>query len=145
LGCSSPHRLAKAGIVPARSRPKVPPDRSQTPLLPVEANRPSLFWAVVLSFGLTALRRRPAQSPHDQREDLATIQRQAEGFLAQKTGCPSCRGGETNGQTGCSPATLITTEQEVGRQMLLHQPTPAAAADRPEANKVAARLKGGPG
>jgi len=65
LGCSFAASARQERIVPARSRPKVPPT-VQTPWLALLSESPFSVWPWCSSFGLTRLRRRPGQT-HDQR------------------------------------------------------------------------------
>lgn len=100
-----------------------------------------LCLAVVLSFGLTACGGAQAKAPTISAEDLATIQRQAEGFLAAKARLPELAE-LVNERNWVFTRNLIHGPmQEVGRQMLYINQR-LLPADRPEANKLAAKLKG---
>lgn len=99
-----------------------------------------LCLALVLSFGLTACGGAQAKPPTISAVDLATIQRQAEGFLAAKERLPELAE-LVNERNWVFTRNLIHGPmQEVGRQMLYINQR-LLPADRPEATRLADQLK----
>jgi len=96
--------------------------------------------AVVLSFGLTACSGANAKAPSLSADDIAVIERQAEGFLAARDRLPELAT-LVNERDWTFPRNLIHGPmQEVGREMsYINQRL--LPADRPEAEKRATALK----
>ena len=96
--------------------------------------------AVVLSFGLTACSGGKAKAATLSPEDIAIIERQAEGFLAARDRLPELATLVNERDWTFTRNLIHGPMQEVGREMLyINQHL--LPAERPEANKRAAELK----
>ena len=96
--------------------------------------------AVVLSFGLTACSGGKAKAATLSPEDIAIIERQAEGFLAARDRLPELATLVNERDWTFTRNLIHGPMQEVGREMLyINQHL--LPAERPEANKRAADLK----
>jgi photosystem II protein PsbQ len=99
-----------------------------------------LALAAVLCFGLTACSGAQAQPPTLSAEDIAAIERQAEGFLAARNRLPELAA-LVNQRDWIFTRNLIHGPmQEVGRQMLYINQR-LLPADRDEATRLASKLK----
>ncbi len=99
-----------------------------------------LVLAGVLCFGLTACGDGRAKAPSLSAEDIATIERQAQGFLAARDRLPELAT-LVNGKDWTFTRNLIHGPmQEVGRQMLYINQR-LLPGDRAEATKLAEQLK----
>ncbi|MEB3306951.1 MAG: photosystem II protein PsbQ [Cyanobacteriota bacterium] len=99
-----------------------------------------LVLAGVLCFGLSACSNAKAKAPSYSPEDIAYIERQAEGFLAARNRLPELAS-LVNGRDWVFTRNLIHGPmQEVGRQMLYINKR-LLPAERPEAEKLAVQLK----
>ncbi|MEY3767441.1 MAG: photosystem protein PsbQ [Cyanobacteriota bacterium] len=96
--------------------------------------------ALVLSFGLTACSGGKAKAATLSPEDIAIIERQAEGFLAARDRLPELATLVNERDWTFTRNLIHGPMQEVGREMLyINQHL--LPADRPEANKRADNLK----
>ncbi|WP_228009210.1 photosystem II protein PsbQ [Cyanobium sp. LEGE 06113] len=94
----------------------------------------------VLTFGLSACSGSQAKPPSLSAEDIAVIERQAEGFLAARDRLPELATLVGDRDWTFTRNLLRGPMQEVGRQMsYINQRL--LPADRPEAEKLAAQLK----
>ncbi len=94
----------------------------------------------VLSFGLSACSGSQAKPPSLSAEDIAVIERQAEGFLAARDRLPELATLVGDRDWTFTRNLLRGPMQEVGRQMsYINQRL--LPADRPEADKLASQLK----
>ncbi len=94
----------------------------------------------VLSFGLSACSGSQAKPPSLSAEDIAAIERQAEGFLAARDRLPELATLVGDRDWTFTRNLLRGPMQEVGRQMsYINQRL--LPADRPEADKLASQLK----
>jgi len=99
-----------------------------------------LALGAVLCFGLTACSGAQAKPPSLSADDIAVIERQAEGFLEARNRLPELAG-LVNDQNWVFTRNLIHGPmQEVGRQMLYINQR-LLPADKPEATKLASQLK----
>ncbi len=99
-----------------------------------------LTLAAVLCFGLTACSGAQAKPPSLSADDIASIERQAEGFLEARNRLPELAG-LVNDQNWVFTRNLIHGPmQEVGRQMLYINRL-LLPADQAEATKLANQLK----
>jgi photosystem II protein PsbQ len=99
-----------------------------------------LALGAVLCFGLTACSGAQAKPPSLSADDIAVIERQAEGFLEARNRLPELAG-LVNDQNWVFTRNLIHGPmQEVGRQMLYINQR-LLPADQPEAKKLANQLK----
>jgi photosystem II protein PsbQ len=99
-----------------------------------------LALAAVLCFGLTACSGAQAKPPSLSAEDIAVIERQAEGFLAARDRLPELAGLVNNKDWTFTRNLIHGPMQEVGREMLYINQR-LLPADQPEANKLASQLK----
>ncbi|WP_254896427.1 photosystem II protein PsbQ [Synechococcus sp. HK05] len=96
--------------------------------------------ALVLSFGLTACSGGKAKAPTLSTEDIAVIERQAEGFLAARDRLPELATLVNERDWTFTRNLIHGPMQEVGREMLYINQR-LLPAERPEANKRADALK----
>jgi photosystem II protein PsbQ len=96
--------------------------------------------ALVLSFGLTACSGAKAKAPTLSAEDIAVIERQAEGFLAARDRLPELATLVNERDWTFTRNLIHGPMQEVGREMLYINQR-LLPAERPEANKRADALK----
>ena len=99
-----------------------------------------LALAAVLCFGLTACSGAQAKPPSLSAEDIAVIERQAEGFLAARNRLPELASLVNNKDWTFTRNLIHGPMQEVGREMLYINQR-LLPADQPEANKLASQLK----
>ena len=99
-----------------------------------------LLLGTVLCFGLTACGDAKAKAPALSAEDIAVIERQAEGFLAARNRLPELATLVNEKDWTFTRNLIHGPMQEVGREMLyINQHL--LPADRPEATKLANNLK----
>jgi photosystem II protein PsbQ len=96
--------------------------------------------AAVLCFGLTACSGAQAKPPSLSSEDIAVIERQAEGFLAARNRLPELAALVKQQDWTYTRNLIHGPMQEVGRQMLYINQR-LLPADQPEAKKLASQLK----
>ena len=96
--------------------------------------------ALVLSFGLTACSGGKAKAPTLSAEDIAVIERQAEGFLSARNRLPVLATLVNERDWTFTRNLIHGPMQEVGREMLYINQR-LLPAERPEANKRADALK----
>ncbi len=96
--------------------------------------------ALVLSFGLTACSGGKAKAPTLSAEDIAVIERQAEGFLSARNRLPELATLVNERDWTFTRNLIHGPMQEVGREMLYINQR-LLPAERPEANKRADALK----
>ena len=96
--------------------------------------------ALVLSFGLTACSGSKAKAPTLSADDIAVIERQAEGFLAARNRLPELATLVNERDWTFTRNLIHGPMQEVGREMLYINQR-LLPADRAEANKRAESLK----
>jgi photosystem II protein PsbQ len=96
--------------------------------------------AVVLSFGLTACSGANAKAPSLSADDIAVIERQAEGFLAARDRLPELATLVNERDWTFTRNLIHGPMQEVGREMLYINQR-LLPAERPEATKRANALK----
>jgi photosystem II protein PsbQ len=99
-----------------------------------------LALALVLSFGLAACDAGKASTPSLSADDIAAIERQAEGFLAARDRLPELATLVNEKDWTFTRNVIHGPMQEVGRQMLYINQR-LLPAERPEANKRADALK----
>jgi photosystem II protein PsbQ len=99
-----------------------------------------LALAAVLCFGLTACSGAQAKPPSLSAEDIAVIERQAEGFLAARDRLPELASLVNQRDWTFTRNLIHGPMQEVGREMLYINQR-LLPADQPEANKLASQLK----
>jgi photosystem II protein PsbQ len=99
-----------------------------------------LALVAVLCFGLTACSGAQAKPPSLSSEDIAVIERQAEGFLAARDRLPELAALVKQRDWTFTRNLIHGPMQEVGRQMLYINQR-LLPADRPEAAKLATQLK----
>ncbi len=100
----------------------------------------SLALAVLLCVGLSACDASQAKPPSLSSDDIAAIERQAEGFLAARNRLPELATLVNARDWVFTRNLLHGPMQEVGRQMLYINQR-LLPADRPEADKLASQLK----
>jgi photosystem II protein PsbQ len=100
----------------------------------------SLALAALLCVGLTACSGSQAKAPGLSADDIAAIERQAEGFLAARDRLPELATLVKERDWTFTRNLLRGPMQEVGRQMLYINRL-LLPADRPEAEKLASQLK----
>jgi photosystem II protein PsbQ len=99
-----------------------------------------LLVGAVLCFGLTACGEAKAKTPTLSAEDIAIIERQAEGFLEARNRLPELATLVNEKDWTFTRNLIHGPMQEVGREMLyINQHL--LPADRPEANRLADNLK----
>ena len=96
--------------------------------------------ALVLSFGLTACSGSKAKAPTLSADDIAVIERQAEGFLSARDRLPELATPANERDWTFTRNLIHGPMQEVGREMLYINQR-LLPADRAEANKRAESLK----
>lgn len=96
--------------------------------------------AGVLCFGLTACGEGKAKAPSLSADDIAAIERQAEGFLAARNRLPELAALVNDKDWTFTRNLIHGPMQEVGRQMLYINQR-LLPADKPEATKLANQLK----
>jgi photosystem II protein PsbQ len=96
--------------------------------------------ASLLCFGLTACSGAQAKPPSLSAEDIAVIERQAEGFLAARNRLPELATLVNQRDWTFTRNLIHGPMQEVSREMLYINQR-LLPADRPEANKLASQLK----
>jgi photosystem II protein PsbQ len=99
-----------------------------------------LALAAVLCFGLTACSGAQAKPPSLSADDIAVIERQAEGFLAARNRLPELATLVNQRDWTFTRNLIHGPMQEVGREMLYINQR-LLPADQPEANKLASQLK----
>jgi photosystem II protein PsbQ len=99
-----------------------------------------LALAAVLCFGLTACSGAQAKPPSLSTEDIAVIERQAQGFLAARDRLPELAALVNQRDWTFTRNLIHGPMQEVGREMLYINQR-LLPADQPEANKLASQLK----
>jgi photosystem II protein PsbQ len=99
-----------------------------------------LCMVVVLCVGLAACGEGKAKAPSLSPDDIAAIERQAEGFLAARDRLPELATLVNQRDWTFTRNLIHGPMQEVGRQMLYINQR-LLPADRPEANKLATQLK----
>ena len=99
-----------------------------------------LALAAVLCFGLTACSGAQAKPPSLSADDIAVIERQAEGFLAARDRLPELATLVNQRDWTFTRNLIHGPMQEVGREMLYINQR-LLPADQPEANKLASQLK----
>jgi photosystem II protein PsbQ len=99
-----------------------------------------LALVVVLGVGLTACDASQAKPPTLSADDIAAIERQAEGFLAARDRLPELAALVNSRDWIFTRNVIHGPMQEVGRQMLYINQR-LLPAERPEADKLASQLK----
>jgi photosystem II protein PsbQ len=99
-----------------------------------------LTLAAVLCFGLTACSGAQAKPPSLSADDIAVIERQAEGFLAARNRLPELASLVNQRDWTFTRNLIHGPMQEVGREMLYINQR-LLPADQPEASKLANQLK----
>jgi photosystem II protein PsbQ len=121
-----------ATLLPASNRP--------TSLIQPLRRLLMLALAAVLCFGLTACSGAQAKPPSLSADDIAVIERQAEGFLAARNRLPELATLVNQRDWTFTRNLIHGPMQEVSRQMLYINQR-LLPADQPEANKLAIQLK----
>ena len=100
----------------------------------------TLALAAVLCFGLTACSGAQAKPPSLSADDIAVIERQAEGFLAARNRLPELATLVNQRDWTFTRNLIHGPMQEVGREMLYINQR-LLPAERPEADRLASQLK----